>query len=312
MKFKRFTHYLLEHRPQAVLLTFLFTFIPVAGVLGILYAALVTLRKGVAEGAVMTTAATLPYVVTFLLASHDSNALPIVLWTTVGVAVTSNLLTWIFAVMLYRQMAWSGILQVAALIGVLAISIIHLADPNIADWWSAQLTSYYTQAATVVSDVLQQNGAPVPSEAQLDTIKITKFYATGMSAAIVLLNAILQLMVARWWQSVLFMPGILRKELHNIRLSQLAGVLFILSLVFAYIGNSAVLDMMPVVYLLFTGAGLSVIHYFFALMVSPTRWFWIAVLYVTLIIAMPTSMIVIAMVALLDIWLDLRRKLRKI
>ena len=85
-----------------------------------------------------------------------------------------------------------------------------------------------------------------------------------------------------------------------------------LSLVFSYLGNSVVLDIMPIIYLLFAGAGLSVIHYFFGLMVSPTRWFWIAVLYVTLIIAMPTSIVFVAMVALFDIWLDLRRKLRKI
>lgn len=311
MKLKRLSHYLLQHRLQAVLLTFGCSFVPVLGVLGILYAAFVTLRKGVAEGAVMTAAATLPYVISFMLASHDPSTLPIVLWTAVGVAVTSNMLTWVFAVLLYRQMTWSGILQVAALVGVLVISVVHLAYPNIADWWAAQLTTYYTQAATMMSGVLT-SGVVTPSDSQLESIKVTKYYATGMIVSAVLLNAILQLMVARWWQSVLFAPGVLRKELHNIRLTPLAGVLFGLSLVFSYMGNGVVLDMMPILYMLFAGAGLSVVHYFFALMVSPTRWFWIAVLYVTLLFAMPTSMVFISMVALLDIWLDLRKKLRKI
>lgn len=311
MKLKQFTHYLLQHRLLAVLLTFGFTFIPVLGVFGILYAAFVTLRKGVVEGAVMTVAATLPYIFSFMMASHDPAALPLVLWTAVSVAVASNILTWIFAVLLYRQMTWSAILQVAALVGVLAVSVVHLAYPNIADWWQAQLTSYYTQAASVMSGVLN-TGVSTPSDAQMESINITKNYASGMIIAAVLLNAVIQLMVARWWQAVLFAPGMLRKELHNIRLSPLAGVLFILSLVFSYLGNSVVVDMLPILYLLFAGAGLSVVHYFFALMVSPMRWFWIAVLYVALLFAMPTSMVFIAMVALLDIWLDLRKKLRKI
>jgi hypothetical protein len=311
MKLKRFTDYMLEHRLRAVLLTFGFTFIPVVGVLGILYAALVTLRKGVAEGAIMTVAATLPYVFSFMLANHDPNALPIVLWTAVGVAVLSNVLTWVFAALLYRQMTWSAILQVAALVGVLVISVVHLVYPNVADWWSTQLTSYYTQAASMMSGVLK-NSANAPSDAQLETIKITKDYASGMVVAAVLLNAVTQLIVARWWQSLVFAPGMLRRELHNIRLSPLAGVLFALSLALSWMGNSVVLDVMPILYMLFGGAGLSVIHYFIGLMVSPTRWFWIAVLYVVLIFAMPTSMVFVAMVALLDIWLDLRRKLRKV
>lgn len=311
MKFKRLTHYLLQHRFRAVLLTFGFTFIPVVGVLGILFAALVTLRKGVAEGAVMTAAATLPYIFSFMMASHDPNALPLVLWTAVGVAVASNVLTWVFAVMLYRQMTFSGIMQVAALMGVLLVSVIHLVYPDIANWWSMQLTSYYTQAASAMSDVLA-NGSNLPSDTQLDSIRVTKNYASGLIISAVLVNAILQVVVARWWQSALFAPGTLRRELHNIRLSPLAGALSVLSLVFFYLGNDVVWDMMPVIAILFTCAGLSVFHYFLGLMVSPTRWFWIALLYVTLIFMMPISMIFVAMVALLDIWLDLRRKLRKI
>lgn len=311
MKFKRLTNYLLEHRARAVFLTFMFTFIPVLGVFGIIYAALVTLRKGVAEGAVMTVAATLPYIFSFMLATHDPSASPMVLWTAVSVAVISNVLTWVFAVLLYRQMSWSNILQVAALMGVLAISVIHLAYPDVAEWWSNQLTSYYSQAASVMSGVLN-NGTKVPSDAQLESITITKYYASGMIATAVLLNAVLQLVLARWWEAIMFAPGLVRKELHHIRLSPLAGVLFLLSLVFSYLGNSVVLDMMPILCMLFAGAGLSVFHYFIGMIVSPTRWFWIALLYVLLIVAMPSSMFVVAMVGVLDIWLDLRKKLKKI
>ena len=55
----------------------------------------------------------------------------------------------------------------------------------------------------------------------------------------------------------IYNPGSLRKELHRIRLSQLAGLLFLISMVFSYLGNSVVLDIMPVLYMLFCAAGLS-------------------------------------------------------
>jgi len=312
MKFQRFTKYMLEHRLEAVLLTFGFTFIPVLGVLGILFAALVTLRKGPAEGAIVTVAATMPYVFSFMLASHDPNALPIVLWTAVMVAVVSNILTWVFASMLAWQLSWSRILQIAALIGVLVISVIHLQFANIADWWSAQLTSYYTQASKAMSEVLNETANGGPSDAQLESIKMTKYYISGMIGSAILLNAVLQLVVARWWQSILYAPGVLRRELHHIRLSKMAGILFMVGIILSYIGNnSVVLDIMPIAYLLFAGAGLSLIHFFFGKMVSPTRWFWISLLYVAIIFAMPLSVVIVAMMALFDVWFDLRKRFGK-
>lgn len=311
MKFKQLTNYLLAHRMLAVLLVFGLTFVPVIGTLSILFAALVTLRKGILEGAMMSAAATLPYVISFIWASHDPEMVKIAIWMAVSVAVLSNILTWVFASMLYRQASWSNILQVAALVGVLAVSVIHLVYPDIVTWWANELTAYYTQAAKAMSSVLQETAA-APTDAELESINITKYYANGMIASVILLNAMMQLILARWWQAMVFQPGILKRELHNIRLSRLAGVLFVLCLVVSYLGNNIVImDMMPIVYMLFAGAGLSLIHYCFGLMVSPTRIFWIALLYVTLIFAMPTSLVFVAMMALFDIWLDLRSRVSK-
>jgi len=68
---------------------------------------------------------------------------------------------------------------------------------------------------------------------------------------------------------------------------------------------------MPIPYVLFGMAGLSLVHYAFGLVYSSTRWFWLMIFYFTLIVAMPISMIFVSMLALLDVWFDLRRKLKK-
>jgi len=312
MRLQRFTNYLLRNRWIALVLTFGVTFVPIVGIVGIIYAALVTLRKNLIEGGWLTLAATLPYIISFYLSGgHEPGSNQLVLWAAMGVAVLSNVLTWVFACMLRKQATWSQILQVAALLGVLFISVVHLAYPNVADWWGEQLTSYYHQATTALTGTIKPE-AVNPSDIQLESINITKQYATGLMTMAILFNAILQLIAARWWQAWVFNPGMLRRELHQIRLSRLAGLLFILSLVLSYLGNSVVLDIMPVLYMLFGAAGLSLIHYMFGLIKSSTRWFWIWLLYVTLIFALPTSIIVVALLALFDIWLDVRKRLKKI
>jgi hypothetical protein len=312
MWLQRFTDYILRHRWKAVLLTFVVTFVPVIGIVGILIAALITLVKGAVEGAIYTVAATLPFIISFGISGTNGSATPLVVWAAVGVAVLSNILTWVFAVMLRRQTSWSVILQIAALLGVLVVSVVHLAYPGVTDWWGSQLQSYYNQAAAMTSSVLSNTAVAAPNEAQLESISVTRQYATGLMVAAVLFNAILQLVVARWWQVLIFSPGMLRRELHRIRLSHLAGILFLVSMAFSYLGNSVVLDIMPILYLLFGAAGLSLIHYLFGLMESSTTWFWLSLMYITLVIALPTSLLLVAFLALLDIWMDIRRRIRKV
>ncbi len=300
----RFTNELLRKRWQSVLFVFVITFIPVIGTIGILVAALVTLVKGVAEGAVFTLATTLPYVLGFFLSGQELGV-PLILWAAIG--VISNLLTWVFAIMLRRKTSWSVMFQIAALAGVLVISIVHLSYPGVADWWGHQLQIESTKSLTV----LQQNTAQ-SHDAQLEAINISKGYATGFVVATILINALIQLIVARWWQGVIFSRGNLSRELRAIRLSPLAGILFVMSLVFFYLGNAVVLDIMPILYALFCVAGLSLIHYLFRQMPSKTAWFWLFMLYVALIISMPSSIILVSMLALFDIWLDIRKRIKKI
>lgn len=334
MWLQRFTDYILRHRWQAIALTFLSTLVstylgklmpnaPVLlgllgvlvavflGIFGILIATLVTLVKGVVEGAIFALAATLPYLISVYVPVNNAVVTPsVMLWIGVGVAVLSNVLTWVFAVMLRRHTGFSLIIQIAALLGVLAISVIHLVYPGIADWWGSQLQflqAFYAQASTA----MKTTAAP-GHEVGMEAINVAKQFATGVIVAAILCNALLQLIVARWWQAILFKPGSLRRELHGIRLSQLAGVLFFISLVLSYLGNSVILDIMPVLYMLFGAAGLSLIHYLFGLMHSPTVWFWLSVFYLTLIFSWPFSVVLVAMLGWLDIWLDVRKRFRKV
>lgn len=316
-RLERFTTFLLRNRWQTLVLVFAASFVPVIGIIGTLAAALVTLVKGIGEGAALMFVATLPYILSFFIVGNHDVALPLAAWAAVGVAVLSNALTWVFASMLYRNASWSTVLQVAALVGVLAISVVHLAYPEVSDWWGVQLQTYYEQAQAVTKQLKSATAGtavtvPTLGDTQREAIQVTRHYATGLMTAAILFNAIMQLIVARWWQAIVFNPGSLRRELHGIRLSKLAGGLFILSVVLSYFGNSVISDIMPVLYMLFAAAGLSVIHYLFGLMRSPMVWFWLTFLYISIIFAMPLSLWIVGMLGLVDVWMDIRKRIGKV
>ncbi len=130
-----------------------------------------------------------------------------------------------------------------------------------------------------------------------------KDYATGLVIVSMLLNAILQLTMARWWQSVVFNPGELRKELYQIRLNYWAGALFLTIFMCSYLGNATAVDMMPILYAVFCGAGLSLVHGFFATIKG--GWFGLILVYLGIIGLFPFSLICLSILALLDVGINI-------
>lgn len=327
------TNYLLRHRWQALILTFLITYIPVLGMASILVAALFTLCAGVFEGALFTLVATVPYLLIFLVSNtQEAEAFTMMTWAAAILTVTSNILTYAFTVLLRRHWSWSAILQIAALLGVLVISVIHLVYPEVGEWWGKQLTLFYNQS-TDLSGVKPVSGEGLGAN-QLDTINTIQSFATGMVISFVLFTAIVQVMLARWWQVAIVNRGRLGKELYYVRLSRLAGVLFFASIIFCYLENRVALDILPVICLLFGAAGLSLVHYLCGLMDPSRGRFWLTMLYLALMyslamIAMLTVLNVMlpVMLAVLiltisifafitlgffDVWFDLRRRSQKV
>lgn len=301
MFLQRVTNFLLRHRLLALAFVFFITFVPVVRVVGILIAAFMTLIKGAWEGLSFTLAtlgATLLGL--FFVANHDASVPTGFLWLVGASALLANGLTWVFAVMLRRQTSWSNIIQIAALGAALIISLIHLFYPNVADWWAVWVVKLQTQTALKLN----------PNEL-MEVINLNKPYATGIAMAAILVTAFSQAAVARWWLAVLYSPGSLRRGLQGIRLSRLAAILFVVSLVLAYLGNAVILDIMPILYLLFFGAGLSFVHYFIGQILSGSRWIWFGIFYVVLLLLLPFSAMLIVGLALTDGMLDLRKRLSK-
>lgn len=303
----RFTRFLFENPWQTLILVIVISMVPFIGIIGILIAVVITLAKNIREGAILTVASSLAGLVDFYLPAQG----PVYfIWIMFGFTALSNLFAWIFAVLLQKRMSFSIVLQIATLIGVLAVSIVHLAYPNVIDWWGKTLLYYYSHAKAIGNNLFVGTPATTSMEDLSGLIDNVKQYATGYVIMLILLSALSTVIIGQWWQAKVFHPGALRRELHYIRLNQLTGLLFIISIILAYWGNRVVIDVMPIVNVLFFAAGLSLIHYFFSLMRSQFALFWLIFFYGILIIGMPVSGVLIVILALTDIWLDFRKRFK--
>lgn len=342
---RSFTDFILRSRLRAISIAFIITFIPLIGTISIILAGLMTLRKGAVEGFWVLIAATLPY---FILLPFQP--LPLGLWM-IGIITSSNILTWCFAALFKRFGNCSLILEIATLIGIILITTAHVIKPDLESFWEKQLNTYLTQplihdeAQSSIPNFIQQfhasksallgqeleyktpnntdtSNQTVPEQTKETTepelisfINTAKTYATGALIASLLLTALLQLFIARWWQTVLSNPDIFRQELYHVRLSHMTGLVFLTTIILSYLKIALALDLLPVLYLIFCIAGLSLVHYTCSKF-KHLSWLWLFVFYSVLLCSwmvyhLPLGFQLVALVALLDVWLDWRERLDK-
>jgi len=300
---RRFTNFILQGRFQAVGVAFVTAYIPLLGSISVLISAFITLRKGPLEGFIVAIAAVAPFILKYLSAGtvHGNLAL-----FALSVNIFSAFVVWLLAVVLRRFGNWCSLLYVTLLLSFSCIVLLHLSFPDIQGFWQQHLTSYFSGANTAL------NGLSRTELPQSDIIRVVGFLktvATGLFLAGILVNAFLQLIVARWWQAVMFNPGGLKKELYQIRLSQLTGALFLIAFGLSYFKNAIAIDTMPLFFMAMCAAGLSVLHAYFSK--KKAGLVFLFAVYLFLIWLIPFSVVVIALVALFDIWLNLRKRFLK-
>lgn len=298
---RKVTDFILQSRSRAFGVAFVCAYLPLLGSISILVAGLVTLRKGVWEGAWILFAATVPFFLSYAMAAPSPDQVEMA-QIALAALVVSNVLVWLYAVILRQYNNWSLVLELSVLLSVVIIGIVHLVNPDIQVWWGAKLTTYFTKATTEMS------GLPnTDIKMQLQALDIIKPFATGLVILSIVLNGLLQLLLARWWEVIMFAPGTLRRELYQIRFGYVVGALFVAILLLSLWGNATALDMKPVFYGLFFIAGISLAHCLLAQ--ARYGWFWLMFVYIALIVLFPKSTMIVAIFALLDVLLDFRRRL---
>ncbi|MAZ77513.1 MAG: hypothetical protein CMF39_02435 [Legionellaceae bacterium] len=244
------------HASLAALICALLPF--VGGWLAAVIVGFVTLRKHFFEGLLIVLWASLPAIAWAI----DGNWL---LLMTNG--VFGFLSVWLLAGLIKKTGSWSLTIGVSALMGLLAVLVVHLifGEPHL--WWIKQLSTAVSQGSQMLS------GSVNADEIQTVIQHIAPFL-TGLQTVSVLLFAIIALMGSRAIEGALLAQPYLNKELYFIRIHRVGIILLVVFGVLAIWGPLVFKDFLPVILLPFVLAGFSLVHGMVALKKLPSIWFF--------------------------------------
>ena len=211
-------------------------------------------------------------------------------------------LVWLLAYVLRRLGSWQWVFEVATLIGVLVVISVHIAFPDIQAWWMENVTKYLAEVRSATSWRLTA----------IQTDQLIKGFvpiATGVVVFIGLFWAWLMLLLARWWQTVIYFPGRLRDEFIGVRNRILtAGVLLLAGLVSFMVKQPILIDIFPVLLFPLVMGGLSFLHYFAT--VKTKFVIFLVIMYLVLLFLPFVVVMLLTLVGFLDTWINFRKFLK--
>lgn len=243
--------------------------------------ALVTLRRGTVDGLAVLLWGVLPALVAFAI-SDMGPLMPVV--TIVGMVVTL-----LAALLLRGSGAW-----LQTLMGMVAVSALSalvmgqlIPDP----------VHGVTQA---LGEVLEQMQAQAPEGTVIQ--KPSEIFVIGLIAYVMAVSSFMSLLLARWWQAMLYNPGGLQVELHQLRLKPVATLSCAAAILYCW---SQGVDYQHWAGLF--GFPLLVVGATIAHSVVRTRQMggqWLILFYMVLVLASP----IVLVLAVLDTWIDFRSR----
>jgi hypothetical protein len=286
---------------QAVMVTstlaLLSLMIPLLGMLSTASVGLVSLRQGARPALTVSLLAML--------------ACGLFIWLVFGSPLPAGgflILQWLpillLGIFLRNTRSLNLTVQLALGFGVLVILGQYLLLNDPVAFWQDQLEP--------LVDQLEKAGL-MESTSSAAILQQMAGWMTGILAAALSLQLILSLLLARWWQSLLYNPGGFQREFHAFRLHRLTGIAGLLALAllllpflpmtnfFGYLG----LLLFAVLFL----QGLAVIHAILAR--AGARTAWLVGLYLLLLLLPPQTVLVLAVVGLLDISIDFRARFER-
>jgi hypothetical protein len=269
--------------------------LPLLGLLSSATLALVTLRHGPRYGLVVGGLAGLACLVLCALLLGSP-------WPTLLIILVLWLPVWGLAAVLRFSRSLSLTTQLAGLVGVSAILLVHalVADP--AGYWLALMEPFH---AALVKDGVLEGPSAQAVFAELAN------WMTGAFAAALLFQLLMGLFIGRWWQALLYNPGGFGADFRSFRLHPVFGILgLVLVTLIGFIrGPGLAPDLLLVLSPLWLLQGLAVIHDLHAARRAPVG--WLVALYVLLLLLMPHAELMVASLGLVDIWADLRARFRR-
>ncbi|MDC9727776.1 MAG: DUF2232 domain-containing protein [Methyloprofundus sp.] len=257
--------------------------------------ALVTLRRGANEGLLVLLSSSVASAALGIVVMGDYQfavAYALILWTPV----------WLLSIVLREGKHLSLALEIAAVIGVLAILGFYLFIPNPAEYWQEIL-------AVMIEPMRQAQDIPLQ---QLEaTVSTVAKYMTGILAAGSVTGLLLGLLLARWWQSKLYNPGGFKAEYLSLQMSQRFTLATLLVILIAFLTSDGISEVAAnigvILFMLYSFVGMAIVHSLISVMKAKR---FLLPLFYLLVFVIPHIVLPVAIIGLTDTWLNLRKNIK--
>ncbi len=258
--------------------------------------ALVGLRMGAGEGLLMAVSSA---VLMFALSLSGSPTI----WMGFMICTTLWMLTWLVSQVYRRYASTAVMINTAGAIGALLVINAYLILGDPAEHWLG---------------LLDQHLRPQLAQTQLvrDAAELNQLLMgfsqvmTGGIAGLICLLTIVSLLLARWWQAILFNPGGFQREFHSLKLGRFTAWSMLALLTISLTGQLALAtDLATVVWLLFLFQGLAVIHYL--VLQAGMNIGWLLAIYILLAVIPYYTAPVLSGLGLIDTWFGFRSRINR-
>ncbi len=263
--------------------------------------ALIVLRRGVQDGFLILVLSVLVLAVLGALSQLDLQlilvfllVMTVMLWLPVIVAAQA----------LRRTRSLAVALTLIGTLGACALTLEYLIVGDMAAFWRPILKSLFEAA-------LLQPESPVPADEVEMLIASLALAINGLLAAALVVTTMINVIVGRGLQALLYNPGGLRAEFLALRLSRkMAIIALVLLLISSFATGSfgqLVFNMLLMVVAMYALHGLALMHATVDLMGAAKG--WLVGLYLLLVFLLPQVMIVLSAAGVADSWIDFRGRL---
>ncbi|WP_166251781.1 hypothetical protein [Marinobacter salicampi] len=258
--------------------------VPLLFWIGAAVVGLVTLRLGLKQGLNIGIWAVLP-ALGWAIAGGDPTALAVLI------------LVFVMSAVLGITFSWERSLVVGSALTLIIGFLLPLLYPGLLDQLVQAGVSFYEQYNP---EVAQELGGQLESA-------VRQTMNASMAGAF-LMTAIALTMLSRSWQAKLYNPGGFREEFHSFRLSGPVATLSVVAMV-----GGPLLDLNSVLIVWVAGtplviAAIALVHGLVGRRGMGVQ--WLVMFYIALLILGPSLLLVLVVLAFVDSWLDIRRRIK--
>ena len=259
-------------------------FIPPIAILSGAVVALVALRLGIAQA--------------LFVAGFAALILGALVFAMMGgsplIGIMAGIAQWLpvaaMAEVLRQSVSWRATLSMAALVVGGLVLMARLLVPDLESAWVAA-------GREMLAPFVDSGGVEMENlEAALTTIAP---FLTGMLAGIFLLSMVLSLVIARYWQALLFNPGAFGPEFRELQLGRNLAIVVVVLALFGQLADVPLaLELAFILGVLFFIQGLAVMH---ALThAQGMSNFWLVGMYALMVLALPQMFLLVAALGAID------------